>query len=73
MDTLILKEKIHKLIDESEDIDLLERIEEYLEEPKQYVIPEHVQNMVMERVNNPNPVFHDADQVIEEMRIKFNL
>lgn len=73
MDSLILKQKIHKLVDASEDIDLLERIEDYLEDTRQYEIPEHVQKMVVERLNDPEAKNINARESLNDLKNKFNL
>lgn len=74
MNTLILKEKIHKLVDASDNIDVLERVEEFLEETKQdYVLPEHIQQLVLSRLNDPNATYRNARESLDELKKKFNL
>ena len=73
MDTILIKEKLHKLIEDSNDELLLEKLEILLEESKnQFVIPMKIQEEIKRRIEAPDTLFHNAFDVVQEFKEKYS-
>ena len=69
----LLHQKLHKLIEDSNDELLLEKLEILLEESKnQFVIPMKIQEEIKRRIEAPDLLFHNAFDVVQEFKEKYS-